>query len=353
MTGEGLKNAVLQRGYDITYSDNMTPEMRDRYWDDMARKYASAFDFAEGIGLTEQDEVTVSFSGSGSFIAVDTEYTETGEREFTVIHKDGRQYSCKLTVTEVKEYGNAWNWENYSYVEDYGVHFEFQYQNPDDGYEGYTMTSTVSSHYIWFNNQAPDDDYFDGGYAYYFAVEPASETSEDYCIVLYSQCWKQYRFTKHPGVHPGGYVPNEYETYYEPSPEGTWNRFVLTALPISVEAYTITFTKTAGGGGGFENPITLVFTASAGLSGRHCDPVADPGWLYHPAPRTEVPAYGSGGYGGHGGGGGAGASTVVIYKFDSARADYVEQVARTLRHGYGSGGGQGGKGGDGCILIFW
>ena len=353
MTGEGLKNAVLQRGYDITYSDNMTPEMRDRYWDDMARKYASAFDFAEGIGLTEKDEVTVTLSGSGSFIADDTEYTETGEREFTVIHKDGRQYSCKLTVTEVKEYGNAWGWENYSYVESYGVKFELEYQHPDDGYEGYTTTSTVSTHYTWVNSMAPDDDYFDGGYAYYFAVEPASETSEDYCIVLYSRCWKQYRFTKHPGVHPGGWRPDEYQTYYEPSPEGSWNRTVFTVLPISVEAYTITFTKTASGGGGFENPITLVFTAAAGLSGRHCDPMHGDTNPNHPVARSEVPSYGSGGYGGHGGGGGAGAATVIIRKFASGKADQVQQIARTRRHGYGSGGGAGGKGGDGCIIIFW
>lgn len=353
MTGEGLKNAVLQRGYDITYSDNMTPEMRDRYWDDMARKYASAFDFAEGIGLTQKDEVTVSFSGSGSFIAVDTEYTEAGEREFTVIDKEGRSNNCKITATEVKKYSGAWNWENYAYVSDYGVSIELDYQDlKNNTMKKYYAGSEVNK-YTWFNYRAPDEDYFEGEYRYYFRVEHPTEDSEDYCIVIYSKVWLRYRFTKHPGQAIGGGAQPEFETYYDPSPEGTWNRTVVSALPISVEAYTITFTKTAGGGGGFENPITLVFTATAGLSGRHCDPVADPGWLYHPAPRTEVPAYGSGGYGGHGGGGGAGASTVVIYKFDSARADYVEQVARTRRHGYGSGGGRGGKGGDGCILIFW
>lgn len=124
-----------------------------------------------------------------------------------------------------------------------------------------------------------------------------------------------------------------------------------SAVKTSTHTIEITYTPKQEPGG--ETQTTLVFKAYAGLSGRHCDPMQDTGFLHHPSARTELPAYGCGGYGGHGGGGGAGAGTVVIRKFTSGKADNVEQIAISMRHGYGSGGGAGGQGGDGCVLIFW
>lgn len=63
--------------------------------------------------------------------------------------------------------------------------------------------------------------------------------------------------------------------------------------------------------------------------------------------------YGSGGNGGGGGGGGAGASTVIVNKFSTERANSKEIAATARGPGVGSKGSAGGKGGDGCILIFW
>ena len=122
---------------------------------------------------------------------------------------------------------------------------------------------------------------------------------------------------------------------------------------VKTSAHTIEITYTPKQEPGGETQTTLVFKAYAGLSGRHCDPMQDTGFLHHPSARTELPAYGCGGYGGHGGGGGAGAGTVVIRKFTSGNADNVEQIAISMRHGYGSGGAAGGQGGDVCVLIFW
>lgn len=125
-----------------------------------------------------------------------------------------------------------------------------------------------------------------------------------------------------------------------------------SVVKTSTHTIAITYIPKQDPGGG-DTQTTLVFKAFSGLSGRHCDPMQDTSFLHHPSARSEQPDYGSGGYGGHGGGGGAGASTVVIYKFNSGKADSVEQIAIAKRHGYGSGGGAGGRGGDGCILIFW
>ena len=73
----------------------------------------------------------------------------------------------------------------------------------------------------------------------------------------------------------------------------------------------------------------------------------------HPADQHKATGYGCGGDGGHGGGGGAGASTIVVNKFATDRANSKNIVTKPKRHGYGSGGGKGGEGGDGCILIFY
>ncbi len=72
-----------------------------------------------------------------------------------------------------------------------------------------------------------------------------------------------------------------------------------------------------------------------------------------PADKATVKPYGCGGDGGNGGGGGAGASTVIVRRFATDRADSKKITATARPHGYGSGGGKGGKGGDGCVLIFY
>ena len=133
----------------------------------------------------------------------------------------------------------------------------------------------------------------------------------------------------------------------------------LDFLPKTGQPQSVRFTMPGGGGGGggggtVEPPQprpTLQFTARAGASGTHGDPYT--GVFAVPAPRTEVPTYGSGGYGGHGGGGGAGGATTIIRRFTSDKAEAIEQIAQTHPHGYASPGGQATKGGDGCILIFW
>ena len=98
---------------------------------------------------------------------------------------------------------------------------------------------------------------------------------------------------------------------------------------------------------------TLNLNATGALSGRHNDPLNDTSYSYVPADKATVKPYGCGGDGGHGGGGGAGASTVVVHKFATSRADSKEITALAKRHGYGSGGGKGGKGGDGMVLIYY
>lgn len=98
---------------------------------------------------------------------------------------------------------------------------------------------------------------------------------------------------------------------------------------------------------------TLHVNVNGALSGRHNDPLNDTSYSYVPADKATKKPYGCGGDGGHGGGGGAGASSVVIYKFATNRADSKELLATAKRHGYGSGGGKGGKGGDGIVLIYY
>lgn len=98
---------------------------------------------------------------------------------------------------------------------------------------------------------------------------------------------------------------------------------------------------------------TLHLTVNGALSGRHNDPLADPGYSYLPADNTAQAGYGCGGAGGHGGGGGGGASTVIVRQFATNKANSKDIIALAKRHGYGSGGGKGGKGGDGCILIYY
>ena len=98
---------------------------------------------------------------------------------------------------------------------------------------------------------------------------------------------------------------------------------------------------------------TLYLEIDGALSGRHNDPLHDTSYSYIPADKATVKPYGYGGDGGHGGGGGGGASTVIVYKFATDKADSKEITVKPKRHGYGSGGGKGGKGGDGCILIYY
>lgn len=101
------------------------------------------------------------------------------------------------------------------------------------------------------------------------------------------------------------------------------------------------------------NPSTVLNVDVGGaLSGRHNDPLHD-NYSYIPADQDSIAEYGCGGDGGHGGGGGAGASTIIVRKFGTDKANSKNIVARPKRHGYGSGGGKGGKGGDGCILIYY
>ena len=98
---------------------------------------------------------------------------------------------------------------------------------------------------------------------------------------------------------------------------------------------------------------TLTVTINGALSGRHNDPLNDTSYSYIPADQIAQTQYGSGGIGGNGGGGGAGASTIIVRKFATRKADSKTFVLKPKRHGYGSGGGKGGKGGDGCILVYY
>ena len=98
---------------------------------------------------------------------------------------------------------------------------------------------------------------------------------------------------------------------------------------------------------------TLNVEIDGALSGRHNDPLNDTSYSYLPSDKATVKDYGCGGDGGNGGGGGAGASSIVVYKFATDKANSKEIVCKPKRHGYGSGGGKGGKGGNGCILIYY
>ena len=103
------------------------------------------------------------------------------------------------------------------------------------------------------------------------------------------------------------------------------------------------------------NPSTVLnLTVNGALSGRHNDPLnQNADYSYVPADQNKTAGYGCGGHGGHGGGGGAGASTIVVNKFTTDKANSKNIVTKPKRHGYGSGGGKGGKGGDGLILIYY
>lgn len=98
----------------------------------------------------------------------------------------------------------------------------------------------------------------------------------------------------------------------------------------------------------------LNLTINGALSGRHNDPLnQNADYSYVPSDQNKVAGYGCGGDGGHGGGGGAGASTIVVNRFATDKANSKNIVTKPKRHGYGSGGGKGGEGGDGCILIYY
>ena len=103
------------------------------------------------------------------------------------------------------------------------------------------------------------------------------------------------------------------------------------------------------------DPTTVLnLTVDGALSGRHNDPLNENAdYSYIPTDREKATGYGFGGNGGHGGGGGGGASTIVVNRFATDRANSKNIVTKPKRHGYGSGGGKGGEGGDGCILIYY
>lgn len=103
------------------------------------------------------------------------------------------------------------------------------------------------------------------------------------------------------------------------------------------------------------DPTTVLnLEVDGALSGRHNDPLNENAdYSYTPSDQNKNARYGCGGHGGHGGGGGAGASTIVVKKFATDKANSKNIVTKPKRHGYGSGGGKGGEGGDGCILIYY
>lgn len=343
MTGEELLNAVSSKGISIEYGESLTEVTISDYWNSQALQYDSVDAFLSGIGLTQGGTVTVNLNLCGDVLLANIgSSTPVHLQPATVFHENGgvdciengKIVNVGVTGGPLRvEYGT--NWASV-YVEYFGYPLTVLTLKEDS-----SNTSTlfaINESRVAFGTSGGTVDVTVDSIDFFFAVN-----AEGKLCVCYRGSWTETR-----GVYSN---PDKWTFVSRKFPsDGSFSYGVLNVKP-DLGSSSITFTWDSGGGGGEQT--TLVFTATAGLSGRHCDPVADPGWLYHPAPRTEVPAYGSGGYGGHGGGGGAGASTVVIYKFDSARADYVEQVAKIRRHGYGSGGGRGGKGGDGCILIFW
>lgn len=342
MTGEELLNAVSSKGISIEYGESLSEVTISDYWNSQALQYDSVDAFLSGISLTQGGTVTVSLNLCGDVLLanIGDGYT-TNLQPATVFHENGG-VDCteagKIVNVGVGggtfsvNYGTSWAAD---YVSD------FRYTLPviilrDESSS--TRTLYPINEVRSATNLGGTLDVSLGSIDFFFGVNQ----SGNLCI-CYRASWTE--------THGKKSSPEEWKIYQKQDPDdGSFSVYETDVKP-DFGSSSITFTWESGGGGGKQT--TLVFTATAGLSGRHCDPMNGDTHPNHPVARSEVPSYGSGGYGGHGGGGGAGASTVVIYKFDSARADYVEQVAKTRRHGYGSGGGQGGKGGDGCILIFW
>ena len=313
MTGTELQALVTAAGIQATF-DSVPASVISAWWDSEALIYSDAQSFADGHGLTKGGTVTVEITHDGD-VGYNIWYSEN--QEFTFVQNDGTWRVQFYRSEGANESGYVW------YL------FANVWRNDEVDTSGYSVTG-YSHTFRGFSADA-----WEGPFArWMFYPDPENTNYWIFEIdiifrYLYRDEWHQ--------IH-----------------DVTSGRWFFPRINKESVNGTVTLSWVSGGGGGGVKPTTtLFFTATAGLSGRHCDPVENPGWLYHPAPRTEIPTYGCGGYGGHGGGGGAGAATVVIRKFETGRADSLTQTAITRRHGYGSGGGKGGKGGDGCILIFW
>lgn len=342
MTGEELLNAVTGKGISIDYGEGLSDIAISSYWDSKALQFDSADAFLSDIGLSEGGTVTVNLNLSGNVIigTVDsnnvtniTDASIFGESGGSVdCTEDGKTVNISVTSGPLSVvYYSAGYIENFNYPLSVVI-------TKEDSSETKSL-SAFGGGRIYGSITGGTVDVSVNSVEWFFAVNSTGTL----CIFY------RGKYVETQGVlsNPENWVSKN-SSYPE---DGSFAVYVTDIKP-DLDSSKITFTWESGGGGG-GHQTTLVFTATAGLPGRHCDPINGDTDANHPISRSEVPAYGSGGYGGHGGGGGAGASTVIIYKFDSGKADSVEQVAITKRHGYGSGGGAGGKGGDGCIIIFW
>lgn len=312
MTGTELQALVTAAGIGVTF-DSVPASVISAWWDSEALLYSDAQSFADGHGLTKGGTVTVAITHDGD---VGYNIWYGGEQDFTFVQDNGTWRVQFYTEQSANDRGYTWNL------------FANVWHNDEAYISGYRVIGTVAGFYFSADAWEPPVGrwmfYPDPGNTNYWIFE--MDTTFRY---FFRDEWRQH------------HTENS-------------NRWFFPEIKKETVNGTVKLSWGSGGGGGGGKPTTtLIFTATAGLSGRHCDPIENTGWLYRPASRTEGPAYGSGGYGGHGGGGGAGASTAVIYRFSTNKANNLEQIAVARRHGYGSGGGQGGKGGDGCILIFW
>lgn len=338
--GTAFANAVADAGVMSSFQ-NMTPAQIQQYWNMQAVKYmgpdwdgnnADVYKFISDCGITSDNQVTqeidtVAISGIGTDDAAPMIFNQ---EDVISLLCGSDEYSISMSYVledRTSELGavNVWHHVSLTVYRNGELYHEYtkkSFQGVSVGGSSYVV-SISSSPLSWHATvESYGSDWINIG---------VYVDSLDLTIV--------YRQTE-------GYL--EPQTYHSSLEDPV--HFDSLYLNGSPQNGSVTFTMESGGGGGGQS--TLAFTAIAGLSGRHCDPLQD-SLLYHPISRSEVPSYGSGGYGGHGGGGGAGAATVVIRKFSTAKADRVEQIAIPMRHGYGSGGGKGGKGGDGCIIIFW
>lgn len=343
MTGEELLNAVSSKGISIEYGESLPEVTVSDYWNSQALQYDSVDAFLSGIGLSQGGTVTVNLNLCGDVLLANIgSSSPVYLQPATVFHENGgvdcmengKIVNVGVTGGPLRvDHGSSWA---SVYVEYFKYPLTVLTLKEDSS--DTTTLLPINESRMAFGSIGGTVDVTVDSIDFFFAVN-----AEGKLCVCYRGSW-----TETSGLYSN---PDKWTvaSYKSPS-DGSFSYGVLNVKP-DLGASSITFTWESGGGGGEQT--TLVFTATAGLSGRHCDPMHGDTNPNHPVARSEVPSYGSGGYGGHGGGGGAGAATVIIRKFASGKADQVQQVARTRRHGYGSGGGAGGKGGDGCIIIFW
>lgn len=322
ITGEQLRDLCISKGVQFDYGV-LTNEQQSRWWDSEALIYKTAEEFLEGHNISLGGTDTVHAEISGDYI-FDTEYTD--DSVFTILTNSEQplqEFGVKPRVTcEITE--------TYSYLS-----LAFIYGYGDSG-TLVLLDKTVNIGTVSVYGYHPD---LEGTVTYFVSI--LDETTIEF------RYRGDYSYTDIESGQPtkltGGFPESGFHTKTVP-------------LPFSIVSFEsdiiITYDPGGGGGGGGGGGSVLKFTAESGLSGRHADPLHGLS-VTRPIARSERPPYGSGGFGGHGGGGGAGASTTVVRKFTSGKADSVEVNALVKRHGYGSGGGQGGQGGDGCILVFW